>query len=283
MRFGINTFLFSSPFSNDSVKYFSRYKEWGFDTVEIVIEDASHLDPVFVKAELDRHGLACTTVCAAMPPHYDMRGTKQQQDAAHVYLRSLIDVMPVFGAKILAGPLYSTVGRADAVSETDYREQWKTVTGNLRRVADYAGEKGGRIAIEPLNRFETDFINTVDQCLELIADTGSEAMCIHYDTFHMNIEEKDQGDAIRRAGKHLGHFHACGCDRGTPGGDHINWQGIKSALADIGYNEEVSIESFTQDVKVIAKAAAIWRKIEPSQEAIAVNGVRFLKQLFSGT
>lgn len=280
MQFGINTFLFSSPFNNDSVKFFPKYKEWGFDTVEIVIEDVRHMDPVFIKEELDKNGLSCSTVCAAMSPDYDMRGTAKQQEDAHAYLRSIIDVTPAFGATKVAGPMYSTVGRADAVSESDYREQWKTVTGNLRQVADYAGNKGLKIAIEPLNRFETDFINTIDQCLNLIYDTGSEAMVIHYDTFHMNIEEKHQGDAIRKAGKYLGHFHACGCDRGTPGGDHINWQEIKTALTDIGYDGEISIESFTQDVKVIAKAAAIWRKIEPSQEGIAKNGVRFLKELF---
>ena len=96
----------------------------------------------------------------------------------------------------------------------------------------------------------------------------------------MNIEEKFQGQAIRKAGKLLGHFHACGSDRGTPGNDHIDWKPIAAALKSIGYNGDVVIESFTTDVKVIARAAAIWRRIEPTRNEIAVNGLKFLKKTF---
>jgi D-psicose/D-tagatose/L-ribulose 3-epimerase len=95
----------------------------------------------------------------------------------------------------------------------------------------------------------------------------------------MNIEEKNQAAAIRKAGKLLGHLHACGCDRGTPGNDHIDWKGIAKALKDIRYDGDVVIESFTTDVKVIARAAAIWRKIEPTQDEIAVKGLKFLRRI----
>ena len=105
-------------------------------------------------------------------------------------------------------------------------------------------------------------------------------MKLHLDTFHMNIEEKNQADAIRKAGKLLGHFHACGSDRGTPGGDHIDWKPIVKALKEIGYNGDVVIETFTTDVKVIARAAAIWRKIEPKRDDIAVKGLANLKRFF---
>jgi D-psicose/D-tagatose/L-ribulose 3-epimerase len=77
----------------------------------------------------------------------------------------------------------------------------------------------------------------------------------------------------------VGHFHACGCDRGTPGNDHIHWPAIAQALKAVDYQGSVVIESFTPDVKVIARAAAIWRQIEPSQEDIAVKGLAFLKRV----
>jgi D-psicose/D-tagatose/L-ribulose 3-epimerase len=76
----------------------------------------------------------------------------------------------------------------------------------------------------------------------------------------------------------VAHVHACGTDRGTPGNDHLDWRVIAAALHDIRYDGDVVIESFTPDVKVIARAAAIWRRIEPTREAIAVNGLRFLKK-----
>jgi D-psicose/D-tagatose/L-ribulose 3-epimerase len=103
---------------------------------------------------------------------------------------------------------------------------------------------------------------------------------LHLDTFHMNIEEKNQAAAILKAGKHLGHFHACGTDRGTPGNDSLDWKPIVAALKKIGYKNEVVIESFTTDVKVIARAAAIWRAMEPRRDDIAVKGLRNLHRLF---
>lgn len=278
MRLGINTFLFTSPFTNESTSLFSKFKKWGFETVEIPVEDPSHIDPAHVKAELDKNGLVCGSVCACMGGGRDLRGTPEQQQAAMDYMTQLIDQMVVLGCPNLIGPVYSEVGRADAVPEKEYKAQWKTVVKHLKKLAKYAEKKGVTICLEPLNRFETDFINTADQALQMIADVGSSALKIHLDTFHMNIEEKNQAKAIRKVGKQLAHFHACGSDRGTPGNDHIDWKPIIAALKGIGYKGDVVIESFTTDVKVIARAAAIWRRMEPTTEEIAVKGIKFLKK-----
>jgi D-psicose/D-tagatose/L-ribulose 3-epimerase len=152
------------------------------------------------------------------------------------------------------------------------------VVKHLKTLSAYAAKKKRLICLEPLNRFETDFINTCDQGLKMIRDVGNPALKLHLDTFHMNIEQKHQGDAIRKAGKLLGHFHACGSDRGTPGNDHIDWKPIAAALKAVGYKGDVVIESFTTDVKVIARAAAIWRRMEPTRNEIAVKGLKFLKK-----
>jgi D-psicose/D-tagatose/L-ribulose 3-epimerase len=278
MRIGINTFLFTSPFTSESTKHFKTFKKWGFDTVEIPVEDPSHIDPAHVKAELDRNGLVCGSVCACMGPDRDLRGTPEQQKTGLDYMMKLIDQMVTLECPSLIGPVYSAVGRADAVPEDEYKQQWKTVVGHLKTLCKYAEQKGRQVCLEPLNRFETDFINTCDQGLKMIKDVGSKALKLHLDTFHMNIEEKDQGTAIRKAGKVLGHFHACGSDRGTPGNDHIDWKPIAAALKSIRYKGDVVIESFTTDVKVIARAAAIWRKMEPTRDEIAVKGIKFLRK-----
>jgi len=278
MRLGINTFLFTSPFTTESAKLFKQFKRRGFDSVEIAIEDPSHIDPVRVKAELDKQGLACGSVCACMGPDRDLRGTPRQQKTGLDYMKKLLDQMVVLGCPSLIGPVYSAVGRADAVPPAEYKRQWKTVVRNLKQLCKHAAEQGRQICLEPLNRFETDFINTCDQALQMLKDVNSPALRIHLDTFHMNIEEKDQAAAIRKAGRRLGHLHACGSDRGTPGNDHIDWRPIARALKDIGYEGDVVIESFTTDVKVIARAAAIWRRIEPTRNEIAVKGVKFLRK-----
>lgn len=280
MRFGINTFLFRSPFTTKDTSLFAKFKKWGFDSVEIALENADDIDAPLVKKALDKNGLVCGSVCAAMGPGRDLRGSKKAQQGAIKYLKSIIDVMPQLGCSVLAGPLYSTVGRAGPVAAEDYKQQWQTVVGHMKDLSDYAEKAGVNLAIEPLNRYETDFINTAAQALKMIKDVGSKSLLLHLDTYHMNIEEKDPAKAILSAGKKLGHFHACGSDRGTPGGDQINWDKIIAALNTINYNGDLVIESFTQDVKVIAKAASIWRKFEPSQQVIASKGVEFLKKQF---
>ncbi len=280
MRFGINSFLFVSPFTTESVKLFKKFKDWGFDTVEIPIEDPSHIDAKAVKVALDKAGLVCGTVCACMGPGRDFRGTATDQKTAMEYCKALIDQMVDLDCPRLIGPVYSVVGRIGSHDDAEKKQHFDSVVKNLKELCKYAQSKGKEICVEPLNRFETDFLNTVDQALKLIKAVNSPALKLHLDTFHMNIEEKHQPDAIRKAGKLLGHFHACGTDRGTPGGDSLEWKGIVKALKDVGYDNDVVIESFTTDVKVIARAAAIWRKIEPKRDDIAVKGLANLHQFF---
>ncbi len=278
MRLGINTFLFTSPFTNESTKLFPTFKKWGFETVEIPVEDPSHIDPAHVKAELAKNGLACGSICACMGPGRDFRGSAEEQKTGMDYCKAIIDQAAAMGCPSIIGPIYSVVGKADAVEPAQQKKEWALVVKNLKVLAKHAEKKGVQLCIEPLNRFETDFLNTVEQALKLVKNVGSRAVKIHLDTFHMNIEQKNQADAIRKAGKLLGHFHACGSDRGTPGNDHIDWKPIAKALKEIGYKGDVVIESFTTDVKVIARAAAIWRRIEPTRNEIATNGIKFLKK-----
>lgn len=279
MRLGLNTFLFTSPFTDKSTKLFKQFKQWGFATVELPIEDPGHIDPHFVKRELDKAGLVCGSICACMGPDRDLRGTPRQQKIGMTYLKRLIDQMVVLDCPSLIGPVYSATGRADAVPKPEYKRQWKTVVKHLKTLSKYAEERGKQICLEPLNRFETDFINTCDQALQMVKDVGSPALKIQLDTFHMNIEEKNQAEAVRKAGKLLAHLHACGCDRGTPGNDHIDWTGIARALKDIGYQGDIVIEGFATNVKLIARAAAIWRQIEPTQKEIALKGLKFLQRV----
>jgi D-psicose/D-tagatose/L-ribulose 3-epimerase len=280
MRFGLNSFLYTSPFTTESVKLFPKFKKWGFETVEIPVEALEHIDPAKVKAAADKNGLAIGSVCACMGPGRDFRGSAEDQKTAMDYVKGLIDQAVVLGCPRIIGPIYSVVGLIGAHDDATKKEHFDLVVKNLKPLAKYAESKGVELCIEPLNRFETDFLNTVDQALKLVKAVGSKAVKIHLDTFHMNIEEKNQGEAILKAGKLLGHFHACGSDRGTPGGDHIDWKPIVAALKKIGYQGDVVIESFTTDVKVIARAAAIWRKIEPKRDDIAVKGLANLKKFF---
>jgi len=281
MKFSINTVLFVSPFTNADTRLFKQFKKWGYDAVELLVEGPAHIDPVVVKRELDHCSLACGSVAAAINPQRDLRGNLASQRNGVNYLCQLIDQMVTLDARVLGGPVYSYVGRAEAYTVAEKKRHWQAVVKNLKTVTRYAAARGKLICVEPLNRFETDFLNTMEQGLKLITDVGSPNLKLHLDTFHANIEEKHQGAAIRRAGKHLGHIHACGADRGTPGNDHIDWPSIAAALKAIKYDGDIALESVTLDVPRIAASAGIWRRMEPTQNEIARDGVKFLRKVLA--
>jgi D-psicose/D-tagatose/L-ribulose 3-epimerase len=135
------------------------------------------------------------------------------------------------------------------------------------------------LAIEPINRFEIDLINTCAQAKKMIKDVDHPNVKIHLDTFHMNIEEKSFYDAIVLAGKDLAHIHACENDRGAPGSGVIDWADVAKGLKKVGYKGECVIESFTPECKAIAAAAAIWRPLAKSQDSLASDGVKYLKKV----
>jgi D-psicose/D-tagatose/L-ribulose 3-epimerase len=121
----------------------------------------------------------------------------------------------------------------------------------------------------------------VAQGLDFIDQVGMDNVGLHLDTFHMHLEEKDSADAIRRASGRIFHFHACENDRGVPGAGQVRWMEIAAALKDIEYPGPIVIESFTAQVREIARAVCIWREIAPSQDAIAADGLRFLRSILS--
>ena len=116
--------------------------------------------------------------------------------------------------------------------------------------------------------------------MALVEAVGSQHLGLHLDTFHLHLEERDSAAAIRAAGDRLFHFHACENDRGVPGRGQVRWPEVADALREVGYNGAVVIESFTPEVKSIARAVCIWRALASSQDELAREGLAFLKGLF---
>jgi D-psicose/D-tagatose/L-ribulose 3-epimerase len=245
------------------------------------IESLGDWDPGRAREELAEHGLSATT-CAVMSPDRDLvSDDKGVIESTQEYIRGATDMAAAVGAPSLAGPMYSPVGKTWPMDAKQRAAAIRRLIESLRPLADYAGEHGVTLALEPLNRFETSFINTAEQVMEVVDGVHSPALGVLLDTFHMNIEEHDPSAAIRACGSHVAHFHACGCDRGAPGDDQIPWPKIAAALDETGYEGPIVIESFTIENQAIARAAAIWRPLAPTQDAIATEGLSFLKTLFS--
>ena len=141
-----------------------------------------------------------------------------------------------------------------------------------------AESRGLKIALEPLNRFESDLVNTVYDVSRLIKDINHPAAKIMLDGFHMSIEERNVYDAILKAGDQLIHMKVSENYRGTPGTGQTPWNDYRKALEEINYAGVVAIESFTTENKELAGAVCFWHPMAESQDAFATDGLRFLKQ-----
>lgn len=278
MKYGVNLWVWESPLTTQRVADFApKVKEMGFDIIEVPLEDNSLFDGSEVRQIISDAGLEATCTAAMGPDRDLIHPDKDIRDNGMAYLKEAIDMCSAMGASNLVGPIYSAVGRTWQQTPDERAADLQLLVGNLSELAAYASDKGVTLGLEPLNRFETSFINTAAQAVEVIDMVGNPALGIMLDTFHMNIEEKDQGDAIRLAGKRVVHIHSCGSDRGAPGNGLVDWSSVAQALTDIGYDGPLVIESFTPKVKTIARAAAIWREFEESPDALASQGLAFLK------
>ena len=281
ISYGINTFSWTSPFRTKDLHLLEKAKAMGFDIVEIPIEAETDVDYAKAAEAYRKTGLKCV-VCAVMGASRDPSHEEEAlQRGGVAYLKHLIDAVSTMGGTLVAGPVYSAVGRQWQATPEQRRRDLERCTKNLKVVARHAQDKGVTLAIEPLNRFETSFINLTEQAVELMRMVDSPNMKLMIDTFHGNIEEKSLGKAIETAGKDLVHLHANENDRGTPGSGHVAWAEIATALKKVKFSGTLSIESFTTEVKEIARAAAVWRPLAPTMDGLAMDGLAFLRKLMA--
>lgn len=282
MRFGVNTWVWTAPVTDAALaELVPRVATMGFDWIELPLEEPGGFGYGQARSLIESHGLGLS-LCAAMGPDRDLiHPDAAIRENGAAYIRQCIAAAHDLGSGIVAGPIYAAVGRTWQSTAAERERDLETLTATLRQLAGYAHEQGVVLCIEPLNRFETSFLNTTAQAVELVDRVDSAACGLLLDTFHMNIEERSLGAAIVLAGPRIRHVHTCENDRGAPGTGHVPWQETAAALREVGYDGAVVIESFTGDVQSIARAAAIWRPLAASQDALASEGLAFLKQLFA--
>jgi len=279
MKFGVNLLLWTVTFEKKKLSLLPKIAKMGFDGVEVPLFALDLIDIDATKAKLDECGLDFLGCSIVDPEASPISPKASERRAAVKYLRDRIETTRKLGGNAVAGPMYAPVGYL--VGRRRTATEWKRCVSVLKEVAKIADDNDVTLALEPINRFETFFLNTVADTLALIRDIGSPRVKVHLDTFHANIEEKDVAKAVKACGKHLGHVHTCENDRGTPGTGHIDWKGVFAALKSMRYDGYVCIESFGSNIKEIAAAAAIWRDLAPSSEALAQRGLRFLKKMAS--
>ncbi|RSM65502.1 sugar phosphate isomerase [Actinoplanes sp. ATCC 53533] len=275
---GVSPWVWASPVDDEALaELIPRIAGFGFDAVELPLEQPGDWDPVRTRDLLASHHLVAAGVCAVTPPGRELVAAPAAVVASTVaYLRTCVDNAAVLGAPSVGGPVYASVGRTWHMSPAARVACYREFREALSPVADYAGERGVSIGVEALNRYETSVVNTVAQALDLI-DGLPPNVGLMIDTYHMNIEESDPYAALELAGSHIKQVQVSGTDRGSPGKDHFDWPRFFAALRTTGYSGALCIESFTALNKTIATAAAIWRPLAPSQDLLALDGLTYLR------
>ncbi|MFD4944475.1 sugar phosphate isomerase/epimerase family protein [Streptomyces sp. NPDC058239] len=282
---GANPWIWHSPVTYEALgDVLPRLSAWGFDCVEIPLENERDWAPASVSKLLDASGLAVAAVIAVMPPDRNLvRTDPQTVRVTQDYLHRCIDAARAVNAPAVAGPVYTAVGRTWRMDRIERTAAYEELRENLAPVVEHARAAGVRIAVEPLNRYETSLLNTVDQTLAALTGLPEDTVGLALDVYHQNIEERSLPDAVRRAAGRIVHVQVCANDRGTPGADSLDWPGFLTALTTSGYRGPLCIESFTAHNDAIAVAASVWRPLADTQDTIATDGLAFLRRALETT
>ncbi len=277
MRYGLHLYTYIRQMSDQAWDLLPQLKALGYDGCEVPLMpgEMDRFDYDRARARLDAEGMAAVgstgmtpDLCIASPD-----GAVRARGMAH--MRHAIDCTARLGATVLSGALYAAFGWRPERGRT--AQQWRQSAASLRELARYAEDKGVTLTLEPLNRYEHYFINTVDDALKLIADIGEPNVKVHLDTYHMNIEERDFYEAVRKAGAFLGHVHCAENDRGIPGTGHIDWAGFFRGLNEVEYDGWIIVESFFEPIPSIVEFSPIWRSLAPDADTLARESLQFIQ------
>jgi D-psicose/D-tagatose/L-ribulose 3-epimerase len=200
-------------------------------------------------------------------------------------LTAIMHAMDRLDSRVLAGVLYS-YWPCD-FREVDKKAAWELGVASVRSLAGTADSLGIDLCLEVVNRFETYILNTCEEAVRYCKAVGSPRARILLDTFHMNIEEDNIGDAIRLAGPRLGHLHVGEGNRKVPGKGHLPWNEIGKALRDIHYEKGVVMEPFVLSGGKVGSDIKVWRDLSGNATAGKMDrdikaSLKFLKQAFKG-
>jgi D-psicose/D-tagatose/L-ribulose 3-epimerase len=277
---GISTWVWESPLTDATLGgHLARIAALGFDAVELPLENAGDFTTDAVREAVESTGLTPFLVGAMAPGRDLVSAAPASVEKTQAYLLDCISMAASIGSPTVCGPFYTQTGRVWRMSPGQRREAYAELRHNLEPVAARALDAGVVLGIEPLNRYETSLINTVDQALEALEPLLGNGVGLALDSYHLHIEERSLAAAVRAAGEHVVHVQVCGNDRGAPGGDQTDWEGFLHALDEVGYSGPLNIESFTADNAAIAVAASIWRPLAPDQDELAARGLAFLRGL----
>lgn len=275
MKLGINTFLWTASFGPSDFHRLPEIKAAGFDGIEVFFFEPDSYPAASVARELARIGLECTAVAVIPASMSFVSSDASTRSKAKAHVQSCIRAAAEVGSPLLCGPMYSPVAYRPGRRRTT--EEWKWAVESWQQLGDTVTDAGIEIGIEPLNRFDTYFLNTTADGVAFCKEVAHPKIGLLVDTFHASIEEKSIANAIRLASPHLKHLHVSENDRGTPGSGQVHWIEFFAAVDEIGYDRWLTIEGFGFNLGDLSVMASIWRDLERNENAIAFDGMKFVR------
>lgn len=280
MKYGMNLLLWTSGVTEQHFPLLADIRQWGYDGVELPMFDFDLANARKVGAELQRLGLAATAVTVCTKEENPISPEASVRRAGLERLKRAVDACAAAGATHLCGPIHSALGEFTGAGRT--ADEWNRAKDILSQAADHARAQGVTLVVEYLNRFECYFLNCAEDAGRFCREVGHSHLKTMYDTFHANIEEKNIGAAVKACADQLVHVHISENDRSTPGEGGVNWDASFAALKDVQYDGWLMIEAFGLALPELAAATRIWRRMFPSEEHLAVNGLKFMKSRWEG-
>ncbi len=215
-----------------------RLAKYGYGSIEIGGEPDKY-DTAEVRQMLKDNGLRCWGSISLMFTGLDLIQADEAGRANTIkYLKDCVTMVKELEGEVMS-IVPSEVGKVRAQADKD--TEWNWGVEGLREVYAHAQREGIRVAVEPLNRFETNFISRHDQALALAEAVGPDCgVCL--DAFHMNIEEADFHQALRNTGSRLYDFHVADNNRMACGMGALDWAAIVGTLKEIGYDGALTVE-----------------------------------------
>ncbi|MFV0442940.1 MAG: sugar phosphate isomerase/epimerase family protein [Planctomycetaceae bacterium] len=275
MKYGFNLLLWTANVDAGLFPVLEKIKGWGYDGVELPVFDFNADNFKAVGKKLDELGLGRTAVTVCTSEENPISPDAGKRKAGLARLKQAIDMCAVAGATHLCGPIHSALGEFTGAGRTN--DEWKWGQEILVQAADYARSNKVTLVFEYLNRFECYFANCAEDAARFCREVNHPNLKMMYDTFHANIEEKSPRAALQACRDQVAHIHISENDRSTPGEGGVNWDETWAAIKEIKYDGWLTIEAFGLALPELAAATRIWRRMFPSEEHLAVNGLKFMK------
>ncbi len=189
--------------------------------------------------------------------------------------RRVIDLCAELGAVAYAGALYGHPGTVDRSRPPE--ECHPHAAEGLRALAEHAAERSVRLVIEPMSRFRTHVANTPAQAMRLTELAGHPNIGVLFDTWHMINEVRDYAAAVRGCAERLWGVHACGSDRGLPGGDLVPWGALFGALTGMGFDGHLALETYNTALPGFALARGVFQDLCPDGDEFVRRGLAFVR------